>query len=532
MRAAVFAAKIALGLLLLAAGSLHAEDWPMYGRDLHHSFSNPDSAINPDNVAKLQSHDAMAWTFQTGDAVSASPTVVGGVVYVGSWDGYFYALDAKSGSLTGSLKWKYRVACQYTVLPIPKHCLPLPPGIPPPSRTKTDGGIITSSAAVVDISTAAGIKRVVYFGAGKTLYALNADSGTLLWKRVICGKPHLPDFACAFDFLDPTRIFSSPAVFGGLVFVGHTADGVNHYSGGFEAIDAVTGKIRWRFELDPGGNNRGCGSVWSSAAIDETAQPPLVFFGTGDCHHDATPPYHEAVIALEAGSGKLRWVYRPRSTDTCDFDFGASPNVIDLGDGRFVGIGGKDGRYYLLNRLTQNPAGEVVWKTKKVVFGGFDGGFFGGAAFDGQHLYSATGIGDGSPLTLTGLCRPSNPRDTFLQDPSMHALIADPFIPPEEHRILWERSENHSFGATSLGGANSLGDRVVFSGLVGPVPTVGLFVPSRLNAFDAADGTLLATLPMPGSVNSAATPVGNMLFVTSGNSFDGKGGVVRAFKLP
>jgi outer membrane protein assembly factor BamB len=212
--------------------------------------------------------------------------------------------------------------CQYTILPIPKHCLP--PWFPPPSRTKTDGGIITSSAAVVDISTAAGIKRIVYFGAGKTLYALNADTGTLVWKRVICGKPNLPDFACVFDFLDPTRIFSSPVVLGDLVFVGHTVDGVNLYSGGFEAIDAVTGKIRWRFELDPGGNNRGCGSVWSSAAIDETAKPPLVFFGTGDCHEDATPPYHEAVIALEAESGQLKWVYPPRETDTCDYDFGAS----------------------------------------------------------------------------------------------------------------------------------------------------------------------------------------------------------------
>jgi outer membrane protein assembly factor BamB len=367
---------------------------------------------------------------------------------------------------------------------------------------------------------------------------LNADTGTLVWKRVICGKPNLPDFACVFDFLDPTRIFSSPVVLGDSVFVGHTVDGVNHYSGGFEAIDAQTGKIRWRFELDPGGNNRGCGSVWSSAAIDETAKPPLVFFGTGDCHEDATPPYHEAVIALEAGSGKLKWVYRPRETDTCDYDFGASPNIIDLGNSRFVGIGGKDGTYYLLNSLTGPlPENKPVWQTN-VVFGGFDGGFFGGAAFDGKHLFSATGLGDGNPFTvpLSGFCSPMDPRDTPLQEPSMHALNVDPdpSIPPDK-RILWQRSENHSFGATSLGGADpkgKKGNRVVFSGLVGPVPTLGLFVPSGVNAFDAADGTLLATLPMPGSVNSAATPVGDMLFVTSGNSFDGTGGVVRAFKLP
>jgi outer membrane protein assembly factor BamB len=231
MRAAGCAAKIALGVLMLAGGALHAEDWPMYGRDLGHSFSNPDSGINPSNVASLQ----QAWAFPTGDAVSASPTVVDGVVYVGSWDGYFYALDANSGNL----KWKFKLDCQYTVLPIPPHCLP--PGFPQPSRTMTDGGIVTSSAAVADVPTWAGIKRVLYFGGGKTLYALYADSGTLFWKRVICGNPDF--FACAFDLLDPTRIFSSPAVSGGSVFVGHDVDGVNHYSGGFEAIDAATGKF-------------------------------------------------------------------------------------------------------------------------------------------------------------------------------------------------------------------------------------------------------------------------------------------------
>src|SRR5262245_26246670 len=207
MRAAVVAAKLALALLMLAGGRLHAENWQMYGRDLSHTFSNPDSKINPSNVANLR----WAWTFPTGDAVSASPAVVDGVVYVGSWDGYFYALDAK----LGTLKWKFKVDCQYTVLPIPRHCLP--PGFPQPPRKTTDGGIIISSAAVID--------GVVYFGAGKTLYALNARDGSLRWKRVICGNPDF--FACAFDPLDPTRIFSSPAVFGGLVFVGHTADGFN-----------------------------------------------------------------------------------------------------------------------------------------------------------------------------------------------------------------------------------------------------------------------------------------------------------------
>src|SRR5437660_8199157 len=79
-----------------------------------HTFSNEHSRINPSNVSSLQ----LAWTFATGDAVSASPTVVDGVVYVGSWDGYFYALNAHSGSLI----WKFQVDCQNSVIPVP----PLP----------------------------------------------------------------------------------------------------------------------------------------------------------------------------------------------------------------------------------------------------------------------------------------------------------------------------------------------------------------------------------------------------------------------
>ena len=57
------------------------ENWPMYGKDLSHTFSNPITQINRGNVGSLMP----AWTFPTGDAVSASPAVVDGVVYVGSW---------------------------------------------------------------------------------------------------------------------------------------------------------------------------------------------------------------------------------------------------------------------------------------------------------------------------------------------------------------------------------------------------------------------------------------------------------------
>src|SRR6266571_1323690 len=91
-----------LALVFLLAPSLAAGlDWPMYGRDLKHSFTNADSLINPSNVTLL----APAWDFTTGAAVSASPAVVDGKVYFAGGK-TMYCLNAADGTLV----WK-KIIC-------------------------------------------------------------------------------------------------------------------------------------------------------------------------------------------------------------------------------------------------------------------------------------------------------------------------------------------------------------------------------------------------------------------------------------
>ena len=505
-------ALAAIALTTFASTDGHAwdfEDWPMYGKDLSHSFNNPLTQINSRNIASL----APAWIFPTGDAVSASPAVVDGVVYVGSWDGFFYAVDA----MTGQLRWKVQVDCQSAVIPLPKVCGGPGAGTSSPSRFQTPGGIITSSAAVVD--------GRVYFGGGRTLYSVAASDGRVLWKHVICGNPE--DQNCTADQNDPLQILSSPVVSAGKVYVGVSTGGVTFnipYRGGFLAFDTQTGQQLWRFEVDadrPNGMNRGCGNVWSSPALDPESQ--MVFFGTADCEEQPQPPYHGSVVALDSNTGHPVWVFRPRELDPnkCDFDFGASPNLVDPGERRAIGIGGKDGTYYLLDRAT----GEKLWATR-VVFGGGFGGFFGGAAVDGRRIFSATAFGDGNFLTQSGLCDPGyrdpdNPNvvDTFAQDPSIHALaLAD-------GRVLNEQNNNQSLGATSVG------DHVVFSGFVGlsetNLPAVKAYS-TRLTPLAVLSSDVAGR---PGMVNSTVIPVGRMLFFGSGNYFDGTGSGVHAYIL-
>src|SRR5215472_5528362 len=466
--------------LLDLDSSAISDDWPMYGLDSHHTFARTDSPINKANVGQMK----LAWTFPTSDAVTASPTVVNGVVYVGAWDGYFYALDAASGAV----KWKLELDCQPPIIPIPAQCLP--DGQAEPMRVGTEGGMVTSSAAVVG--------GRVYFGGGKTLYCLDAASGSVVWKAVLCGNPEASD--CASDPNDPTQIFSSPVLWDGKVLVGHTVNGANGYRGRVEALDARTGASVWAFEVDPildgsgnviGANNRGCGSIWSSMAIDEDSG--LVLFGTGDCQADATPPYHEAILAIDGASGAYRWSYRPRMTDTCDFDFGATANVFDLDGTRYVGVGGKDATYYVL----RSRDGQLTW-SHKVLFGGASGGFIGTAAFDGSRIYGATGLGElGGPA-----CDPSNPTDTQLQDPSYHVFDA------RTGKLVWEISKAYAFAASTV--ANG----VVFNGVGAPLPP-------ELRAYDADTGKQLAAFPTDGGVYSGTTLYGKMLFFGSGNSFDG-----------
>ncbi|MCZ6807691.1 MAG: PQQ-binding-like beta-propeller repeat protein, partial [Deltaproteobacteria bacterium] len=69
-------------------------DWPTFGRDLHHTRSNPvETAIGVDTVADLE----MRWE-QRGTEVTSTPAIVGGIVYFADWAGFVYAKNVSDGS--------------------------------------------------------------------------------------------------------------------------------------------------------------------------------------------------------------------------------------------------------------------------------------------------------------------------------------------------------------------------------------------------------------------------------------------------
>ena len=87
---------------------------------------------------------------------------------------------------------------------------------------------------------------LVIFGGGFTLYALDADTGTLFWKHVYDGTPSMPPSPTT----DQTRIFSSPIVEDGNVYIGVDTDGESNERGYIVAANLLTGDPVWIYQTD------------------------------------------------------------------------------------------------------------------------------------------------------------------------------------------------------------------------------------------------------------------------------------------
>src|SRR5438309_1837134 len=145
--AALAAAAVPAANAGVHRAALSPADWRTYGGSAQHDFTNA-TGLNKLNVHTL----APKWFFKTGDAVTANPVIVNGVVYVGSWDGNFYAIDAA----TGAKRWSYAIKAQPAVTPREDANGRVLDPTDPESYATSDGGLITSAAWYQPASTETG----------------------------------------------------------------------------------------------------------------------------------------------------------------------------------------------------------------------------------------------------------------------------------------------------------------------------------------------------------------------------------------
>jgi polyvinyl alcohol dehydrogenase (cytochrome) len=321
-----------------------------------------------------------AFGFPNGTSAFGQPAVAGGRVYVGSDNGFVYAIDAQ----TGCAHWSYEV-----------------------------GAGVRTAISIGAIGTPADPRYAIYFGDLKgNVHAVDAESGKVVWTKRADAHPL-------------ARVTGTPTLDNGRLYVPlsslEEASGANPkyecctFRGGVVAYDARTGNEIWRTYTIPSPpkplkkNSIGTqlygpagAAVWSSPTVD--ADRGLLYIATGNAYNDPFAEQSDAVMALDLRTGRMRWSRQVTPNDTyiigcgptattkdnCptgtgpDFDFGSSPILRRLQNGRsIITIGQKSGVVW---GLDPDKEGAIVWQ-KRVGEGTALGGIEWGSAADDQLGY-------------------------------------------------------------------------------------------------------------------------------------------------
>jgi alcohol dehydrogenase (cytochrome c) len=376
----------ALGLtVLLLAGCGGGEEknrdvgWPSWGNVPENTHFAALDQVDRDNVGKLR----VAWTRPGGQGQSAwetFPIVVGRTMYYDTGLDQVFAVDAT----TGKVRWSYTPPVDFLAGP--------------------------------QISLSEPVSRGVTYGAGR-IYVTTADD-QLIALDARTGKPRWKT-----RVVDPSKgnTMNSPGTFwhGELIVGGPAGDA--GLRGFVAAYDARTGKQLWRtFMVPPPGRrwnrargSHGGGDVWMPPTVDPRSGTAYVATGnptpgfTNAGRHGCNP-FADAVVALDAKTGRIKWGHTLFCDDSWDYDTVQAPMILDVEHGgesvRAVGTASKAGYYAVFDSRNGKPVSRSPFITRfsrphrrptragTVVCPGIFGGIeYGPAALgpDGESLFLA-----------------------------------------------------------------------------------------------------------------------------------------------
>jgi polyvinyl alcohol dehydrogenase (cytochrome) len=464
------------------------------------------AGITADDVARLK----LKWAFGFPGATSGGTqsVVFAGRVYVATAEGDVFSLDAR----TGCIHWVIEV----------------------------EAGV--RSAIVIGRGTGG---LAAYFGdQSANVYAVDAESGKVSWKVKV-------------DEYSRAAITGAPQLYGERLYVPVSSREESQvgdpkyvccaFRGSVVALDVASGKQIWKTytiaqEPVPIQKNQagtqlwgpsGAG-IWNAPTVD--AKRNRLYVGTGNNYSPPATNASDSIVALDMKSGRIIWVRQATENDiwnlSCrrpdrepavcpdenapDFDFGASPSLVELKSGKEMLIAGnKSGVIYALD---PNRKGATIWE-QQVGKGSTGGGVLWGVAVDGESVYVPNGYFDQmSPNASGGMAA------VALSDGHKIWITANPSC-----EVAKPCKPSHAAAVTAIPG-------IVFSGSMdGQLRAYSTHDGKILWEFDTAReyATVNGVKANGGSISNAGPAVaGGMLFTNSGYSHHGgiiPGNVLLAF---
>lgn len=421
--------------------STTAENWEFFGRNASGTRFVPYTQITPENVKDLQ----VAWTYRTGRRTTGAgagvdentPLQIGSVLYSCTPENLVTALDAD----TGNPIWKFdphaksaeHVTCR---------------GVGYYDIDKDD-----SLSAPVKASFASQQQcrqRILVSSVDARLFALDAHTGALCPSFGDNGYVDLKKGMGPTEDSKRYHPTSLPVVMGHLTVVGGWVRDIvaGEPSGAVRAFDVLTGALVWAWDVGaPEGEDTAAPNhqftletpnVWTVPTYDKELN--LVYLPTGNGPPDywggdrnqAKEKFGAAVVAVDASTGKAKWVYQTVHHDVWDYDLPSQPVLYDIKNAQ----GGKTpvliqttktGNIFVLDRRTGKPVTEVQERPVAT-----------SPAAEGEHLSPTQPASVGmpvigaDPLTEKSMWGVTTFDQMYCRIMFKDSVYAGPFTPPTE----------------------------------------------------------------------------------------------------
>jgi alcohol dehydrogenase (cytochrome c) len=301
-------------------------DWSSYHGQLSGNRYTPMTQINQSNVVRL----APKWVYAVPNSarLQGTPQVHDGIMYVTNTNTVI-ALDAGSGARL----WQF-------------------------TRPATQGLVGNARSPGNNRSVSVAGDRVFTQTDSAHLIALNRFTGQVLWDTEMA------------DYRQNYNATGSMLAVENLVVAG-TAGGEQGVRGFLAAYDQATGKEVWRFWTipargEPGsetwdgpGIDHGGGPTWLTGSYDPESK--TVYWTTGNAGPDFNGDnrkgdnlYTSSILALDVGTGKLKWHYQATPHDEWDWDAVQPVVLVDAdwqGQPRKLLLqANRNGFFYVLDR--------------------------------------------------------------------------------------------------------------------------------------------------------------------------------------